>query len=137
MAAEPLLRQRGRVGEGSSDKALKISQLIKENVFPLEFNTERLMDLVFLSSFTSCLSLSPCWIGNLGTSSVIAFGMSIHLGLDPLVLAAEPLPGQSMTPGDLSQLRNTEFSCSPVLPISSDKKPNPAAQTPLGTVHQN
>lgn len=33
--AEPLLRQGG---ESSSGKALKISQIIKENVFPLEFN---------------------------------------------------------------------------------------------------
>lgn len=35
MGAEPLLR---RGGESSSDEALKISQIIKENVFPLEFN---------------------------------------------------------------------------------------------------
>lgn len=33
--AEPLLRWGG---ESASDKALKISQIIKENVFPLEFN---------------------------------------------------------------------------------------------------
>lgn len=42
--SEPLLRQRDRVGEGSSDKALKISQIIKENVFPLQFNSENLLD---------------------------------------------------------------------------------------------
>lgn len=42
--AEPLLRQGGTGGAGSSDKALKIAQKIKENVFPLELNVERLLD---------------------------------------------------------------------------------------------
>lgn len=45
------------MGEGTSDKTLKITQMTKENVFPLEFNTERL--LCFGVSQLLCILLEP------------------------------------------------------------------------------
>lgn len=113
------------MAEGSSDKALKITQIIKENVFSLELNIERLLDfgvfqLFYILDWEAGSQLSDCtgdehppWTGSTG----------VGCRASPRAICGfrGPFPAQEHG----------------VQLLSSDKKPNPAAQTPQGTAQQS